>query len=195
MVMLSIGNPAGFGMSGQARLALVDAAVCDRDLDPARLMDGDLSLDRALPVRSVRFAEPPSSSRAAPTRKQAWAALPLLATNPLRQRDSTACTEAARAWLSCLSSPEEIKDVRRIQSLSSLATVHGFKRRPGLGPLTWLRSIHLLMDVDERCHADGGAVLFGCVVRRALDEYLDINESGTFTLRSDGRTLLQEQGA
>ena len=195
MVMLSIGSPASLGTSEPPRLALVDALVCDRNLDPARTMSGDLSLDRALPVRSIRFAESPSAARAVPSRKLAWAALPLLATNPLRLRDSTACTEAARAWLSCLSCSKDIRDVRRIQSLSSLDAVQGFKRRPGSGPLTWLRSTQLLMDVDERCHADGGAALFGCVVRRALDEYLDINEASTFTLRLGGRVLLQEQGS
>jgi type VI secretion system protein ImpG len=192
MVMLSIGSPAGLAAFEPPRVALVDALVCDRDLDPTRLT-GDLSLDRALPVKSIRFAESPSASRAVPTKKQAWAALPLLAANPLRLRDSVACTEAARAWLSCLACSKDIKDARRIQSLSSLATFPGFKRRPGPGPLTWLRSTRLLIDVDERCHADGGAVLFGCVVRRALDAYLDINEASTLTLRLDGRVLLQER--
>jgi type VI protein secretion system component VasA len=127
-----------------------------------------------------------------PGKKRAWNALSLLAISPLRLRSSDQCTAAAQAWLSCLSNEGDPKDVRRIQSLSSLVVSFGFKRRPGPGPLTWLRWVQLALDVDERCHADGGAVLFGCVVRRALNEYLDINETSALTLRLGGRLSFEE---
>jgi len=191
-VMLSVGVPAGTAVQKPLRVAMVEAAVCDRDLDPAQLMEGVLALDRALPTRSIRFAEAPSVMRAVPGKKQAWNALSLLAANPLRLRDSSQCTAAVQAWLSCLASEDDPSDIRRIQSLSSLAVSFSFKRRPGPGPLTWLRRVHLALDVDERCHADGGAVLFGYLVRRALDEYLDINEISALTLRLNGRLSIEE---
>jgi type VI secretion system protein ImpG len=167
---------------------LIEAMVCQRDLNPAHLQDPRLSLDMAVPVRTIDIVRTPSQSRPAPDETMAWHALRMVNEGLLRHALPAVdnCAAVVHDWLETFADVRASSDCRRIESIARAVIEHRFERHRGPGPLAWIRSAHLSLDIRAGNHADAGAFLFGEVIRHAMAGYCDLNQSLSTTLKIDG---------
>ncbi|MDX7080958.1 type VI secretion system baseplate subunit TssF [Serratia marcescens] len=168
----------------------VEALVCERHLVPAHLQQPHFQLETAMPIHQVEIVRYPSNPVAVPNISQAWQAIQMLASNPLRHArpDVQDCSALLRDWLSLFCHQDDSSQRKRIASIKNAWVEHHFERNQGPGPLAWIRGAEIAVNLSANHHADHGAYLFGKILHHALSQYGDLNQTLSMKLLLDGET-------
>lgn len=166
----------------------VEALVCERHLIPDHLQQPCFLLETAMPVHHVEIVRHPSNPIAVPSISQAWKAIQILAMNPLRYAlpEVQDCSTLLRDWLSLFCHQDDASQRKRIASVKNAWVKHHFERYQGSGPLAWIRSAEISVNLSANHHADHGAYLFGKILHHALSHYGDLNQTLSMQLLLDG---------
>ena len=99
----------------------VEALVCERHLVPAHLQQPHFQLETAMPIHQVEIVRYPSNPVAVPNISQAWQAIQMLASNPLRHArpDVQDCSALLRDWLSLFCHQDDSSQRKRIASIKT----------------------------------------------------------------------------
>lgn len=166
----------------------VEALVCERHLVPAHLQQPYFQLETAMPIHQVEIVRYPSNPVAVPNISQAWQAIQMLASNPLRHArpDVQDCSALLRDWLSLFCHQDDSSQRKRIASIKTPAEHHFERNQAGAARL--IRGAEIAVNLSANHHADHGAYLFGKILHHALSQYGDLNQTLSMKLLLDGET-------
>jgi type VI secretion system protein ImpG len=199
-VFLSLVDAAQAPYSGDLRQLSIEALCTNRDLVlqmPVGIGAGDLSLDMAAPVASVRVVSGPSSPYA-PLADGAvsWRAISHLAMNYLSLTQSTPDEGAAalRDLLELYAASGDVNARRQIEGIRSVRVGRVVRRLRQPGPLAFGRGLEINLSVDELAFEGASAYLLGAVLDRYFARHVSINSFTETVLRSDARGEISRWG-
>jgi type VI secretion system protein ImpG len=199
-VFLSLVDAAQAPYSGDLRQLSIEVLCTNRDLVlqmPVGIGAGDLSLDMAAPVASVRVASGPSSPYA-PLADGAisWRAISHLAMNYLSLVQTTPDEGAAalRDLLELYASSADVNARRQIEGIRSVRVGRVVRRLRGPGPLVFGRGLEINLNIDDLAFEGASAYLLGAVLDRYFARHVSINSFTETVLRSDARGEISRWG-
>ncbi len=199
-VFLSLVDAAQAPYSGDLRQLSIEALCTNRDLVlqmPVGIGAGDLSLDMAAPVASVRVVSGPSSPYA-PLADGAvsWRAISHLAMNYLSLTQSTPDegASALRDLLELYARSADVNARRQIEGIRSVRVGRVVRRLRQPGPLAFGRGLEINLNVDELAFEGASAYLLGAVLDRYFARHVSINSFIETVLRSDARGEISRWG-
>jgi type VI secretion system protein ImpG len=192
-VFLSLVDAAQAPYSGDLRQLSIETLCTNRDLVlqmPVGIAAGDLVLDMAAPVKSVRVVNGPSSPYA-PLADGAltWRAISHLSLNYLSLTQSSPEEGAAalRDLLELYAATADVNARRQIEGIRSVRVARIVRRLREPGPLAFGRGLEINLNVDELAFEGASAYLLGAVLDRYFARHVSINSFTETVLRSDGR--------
>ena len=192
-VFLSLVDAAQAPFSGDLRQLSIEALCTNRDLVlqmPVGIATGDLVLDVAAPVSSIRIVTGPSAPYA-PLADGAvsWRAISHLSLNYLSLAQSTPDEGAAalRDLLELYAQSGDVSARRQIEGIRSVQVGRIVRRLPEPGPLAFGRGLEISVRVDELAFQGASAFLLGAVLDRYFARHVSINSFTETVLRSDAR--------
>jgi len=176
------------GLPEDIKFLQIDGYVSDRGWYREKLDRAGFTLSEACSVQKIECLRLPSEARDEPLPERHWEAVQFLGSNPLRirSRGEHDVAEAIRLWLSLACTPSIQADQRRVASLDRARNALGFSRSPVPGPMSWVRSNKLLINIDSKSHPDGGDWLFSRIVCQALLECVNLNDALEVDIEFDG---------
>jgi type VI secretion system protein ImpG len=192
-VFLALVDPQQAPFRGDLRQLSVQAQCTNRDLVlhmPIGTGRGDLALDIAAPVASIRVASGPSRPYA-PLAEGAvsWRAVSHLSLNYLSLVNSTPSegATALRDLLELYAPSADATARRRIEGIRSVEIKPVVRRLPASGPLAFGRGLEIALELDEMAFEGASAYLLGCVLEQFFARYVSINSFTETVLRSQSR--------
>jgi type VI secretion system protein ImpG len=192
-VFLSIVDAAQAPFSGDLRQLSLEALCTNRDLVlqmPVGVAAGDLTLDIAAPVASIRIVSGPSSPYA-PLADGAlsWRAISHLSLNYLSLVQSAPDEGAAalRDLLELYAPGADVTARRQIEGIRGVRVGRVVRRLREPGPLAFGRGLEINLNVDELAFEGASAYLLGAVLDRYFARHVSINSFTETVLRSDAR--------
>jgi type VI secretion system protein ImpG len=199
-VFLSLVDAAQSPFSGDLRQLSIEVLCTNRDLVlqmPVGIATGDLSLDMAAPVASIRVISGPSSPYA-PLADGAvsWRAISHLALNYLSLTQSAPEEGAAalRDLLELYAASADVNARRQIEGIRSVKVGRVVRRLREPGPLAFGRGLEITLNVDELAFEGASAYLLGAVLDRYFARHVSINSFTETVLRSDARGEISRWG-
>lgn len=192
-VFLSLVDAKQAPFSGDLRQLSLAALCTNRDLVlqmPVGIASGDLTLDMAAPVTSVRVVSGPSSPYAPlADGAVAWRAISHLSLNYLSLVQSTAEDGAAalRDLLELYAANVDVNARRQIEGVRAVRVGRVVRRLREPGPLAFGRGLEISVHVDELAFEGASAYLLGAVLDRYFARHVSINSFTETVLRSDAR--------
>jgi type VI secretion system protein ImpG len=200
-VFLSLVDAAEAPFSGDLRQLSVETLCTNRDLalqmpkgsgtsDASGVGAGDLSLDVAAPVQSVRVISGPSRPYAPlADGPVSWRAISHLALNYLSFVQTTPEQGAAvlRDLLELYASGADQSAQRQIEGIQSVRVGGVVRRLRAPGPIAFGRGLEITMRIDELAFEGASAFLFGSVLDRYFARHVSINSFTELVLRSETR--------
>jgi type VI secretion system protein ImpG len=192
-VFLSLVDARQAPFGGDLRQLSIETLCTNRDLVlqmPVGIAAGDLVLDMAAPVKSVRVAAGPSSPYS-PLADGAlsWRAISHLSLNYLSLTQSTPEEGAAalRDLLELYAASADVNARRQIEGIQSVRIARVVRRLREPGPLAFGRGLEINLKVDELAFEGASAYLLGAVLDRYFARHVSINSFTETVLRSDAR--------
>jgi type VI secretion system protein ImpG len=199
-VFLALVDAAQAPFSGDLRQLSIETFCTNRDLVlqmPVGIAAGDLSLDMAAPVKTIRVASGPSSPYS-PIADGAvsWRAISHLSLNYLSLTQSTPEEGAAalRDLLELYAASADVTARRQIEGVRSVRTARVVRRLREPGPLAFGRGLEITLNVDELAFEGASAYLLGAVLDRYFARHVSINSFTETVLRSDARGEISRWG-
>ena len=192
-VFLSLVDAAQAPFSGDLRQLSIEVLCTNRDLVlqmPVGIGTGDLTLDVAAPVASIRVASGPSSPYAPlADGALAWRAISHLSLNyvSLAQATEQEGAAALRDLLELYAPGADVTARRQIEGLRSVRVGRVVRRLREPGPLAFGRGLEIVLNVDELAFEGASAYLLGAVLDRYFARHVSINSFTETVLRSDAR--------
>ncbi len=199
-VFLSLVDSRQAPFSGDLRQLSIQTLCTNRDLVlqmPVGLGTGDLSLDVAAPVTSIRVVAGPSRPYAPlADGAVAWRAISHLSLNYLSLAQSTAEEGAAalRDLLELYSASTDVSARRQIEGIRSVKVGRIVRRLRAPGPLAFGRGLEITLQIDELAFEGASAYLFGAVLDRYFARHVSINSFTETVLRAEGRGEINRWG-
>ena len=199
-VFLSLVDAAQAPFGGDLRQLSIETLCTNRDLVlqmPVGVAAGDLSLDMAAPVKTIRVVSGPSSPYS-PIADGAvsWRAISHLSLNYLSLTQATPEEGAAalRDLLELYASTADVNARRQIEGVRSVRTARVVRRLREPGPLAFGRGLEITLNVDELAFEGASAYLLGAVLDRYFARHVSINSFTETVLRSDARGEISRWG-
>jgi type VI secretion system protein ImpG len=185
---ISASLSSDIGTPEDIKFLQIDGYVSDHGWYREKLDRAGFTMQSACSVQKIECLRLPSEARDEPLPERHWEAVQLLGSNPLRirSRGEHDVDSALRLWLSLASAPSIQGDQRRIASIDRAKNSLGFSRSPVPGPMSWVRSNRLFLNVDSKSHPDGGAWLFSRIVCQALLDCVNLNDALEVDIQFDG---------
>ena len=192
-VFLSLVDSSQAPFAGDLRQLSIQTLCTNRDLVlqmPVGSAKGDLTLDVAAPVASIRVIAGPSRPYAPlADGAVAWRAISHLALNYLSLVNSSPAEGAAalRDVLELYASSSDASARTQIDGIRSVRVARVVRRLPTPGPLAFGRGLEISVTVDDLAFEGGSAFLLGSVLNEYFSRYVSINSFTETVLRSDRR--------
>jgi type VI secretion system protein ImpG len=199
-VFLSLVDAAQAPFSGDLRQLSIETMCTNRDLVlqmPVGVASGDLALDMAAPVQTIRVLSGPSTPFAPlADGAMSWRAISHLALNYLSLTETTADEGAAalRDLLELYVAGADVNARRQIEGIRSVKVGRIVRRLRGPGPLAFGRGLEIEVGVDELAFEGASAYLLGAVLDRYFARHVSINSFTETVLRSDARGEISRWG-
>lgn len=192
-VFLSVVDPGEAPYSGSLQQLAVRALCSNRDL-PLLLTTGqtggDLRLEQAAPVDSVKIIKRPSRPLSALREGNvAWRFLNQLSLNHLSllDTDSEQGAAALRELLRLYVQEVDSAQRRQIEGLRSVRTEAVVRRLNMPGPIAFGRGVQIELEVDELAFQGGSAFLLGQVLEHYFARHVSMNGFTQTVVRSQTR--------
>jgi type VI secretion system protein ImpG len=192
-VFLALVDPAEAPFSGDLRQLSIETLCTNRDLPlqmPKGIGAGDLSLDVAAPVESIRVIGGPSRPYAPlADGPVSWRAISHLSLNYLSlvQTSPEEGAAALRDLLELYAASADHSARRQIEGIRSVRVGRVVRRLRAPGPLAFGRGLEITVLVDELGFEGASAFLFGSVLDRYFARHVSINAFTETVLRSETR--------
>jgi type VI secretion system protein ImpG len=199
-VFLALVDAAEAPYSGDLRQLSIQVQCTNRDLVlqmPVGIGSGDLTLDLAAPVASIRVLSGPSRPYAPlADGAVAWRAISHLSLNYLSLTQSTAEGGAAalRDLLELYAASADVSARRQIEGIRSVRVGRVVRRLTAPGPLAFGRGLEITLNIDELAFEGASAFLLGSVLDRYFARHVSINSFTETVLRSENRGEINRWG-
>ena len=173
------------------------AAICsNRDLPlmmPMGVSASDLSLEKSVPVSSIRVIKGPSRPLSAQREGNvAWRLINQFTLNhvSLNDTDHEQGAAAIRELLRLYTHEGDSSLNKQIDGVRSMTTRQVVRRLPMPGPIAFGRGVQIEVEVDEMAFQGSSAFLFGCVLERFFARHVSMNGFTETIVRSQSRGVI-----
>lgn len=167
------------------------ALVADRGWTPSALLDAELKLADAAPVKRIECLWPASAARERPNLGRCWEAVSHMGRNFLAQSqypDQDATTRIAE-FLYLAADESRPLDRQRLDSLRSVLLRSQLLAAGRRSPAGIVRATQVQLDISDAMHADGGAWLFGRIIAQVVSEACSLNDGLEAIIQVDGELV------
>ncbi len=154
----------------------------------------DLTLKDSAPLESVRFLVGPTEpAPATPYGETPWRLINLLSLNYLylHETDRAGAVSALQNLLTEHALFGRNRHLAHARSISSAETRVVTRRYPAPGPITYARGVELALTFDDRAFSGSSPVVFGYVLSRFMQQFVQLNSFVEVGIRTEQRGLIK----
>lgn len=154
----------------------------------------DLMLKESAPLESARFLVGPTEpAPATPCGDTPWRLINLLSLNYLylHETDRAGAVSALHNLLTEHALFGRNRHVAHAKSISSVESRVVTRRYPAAGPITYARGVELALIFDDRSFSGSSPVVFGHVLSRFMQQFVQLNNFVEVAIHTEQRGLVQ----